>query len=328
MTFLELAEAILKNATTPLSSGQIWENAKKMGLDKALISDGKTPKASLSAMLYTNVKKSNSNFFKASQKPTTFWLKSRKSEIEGKESEIEQQNQATQEKEIKNKEKNFLEIDLHPLLVKFLFENEKFNLYCKTINASKSKNAKVGLNEWIHPDIVGIHFPFDDYQNNTLDLLRNINKSSYKIYSFEIKRFINNANLKECYFQAVSNSSFANEGYLVAYEIKDDEEVHNELSRLNASFGIGVIELKNEKVLFEARKRELDIETLDMLVQKNGDFKEFICNINDDIQTNDPERIILSKYDKVLEDEEINQYTIQKKQKYPARRRIKKSTVN
>lgn len=306
MTFLEVAEAVLKEAKTPLNHREMWERAKIMGLDKKVNSEGKTPEVTMQALMYVNMKnKSDSVFYIASKRPTTFWLKSRKSEIIGKETEIEQKNQETQEKELKSKEKGFLESHLHPLLVKFLYESERFGLYCKTINANTSKSTKAGLNEWIHPDIVGIHFPFEDYQGNTLDLLRNISKSSYKIYSFEIKRFINNANLKECYFQAVSNSSFANEGYLVAYEIKDDDEVRNELSRLNASFGIGVIELKGEKVIFEARKRELDIETLDMLVQKNGDFKEFIENVNKDIQTNDPERIAKNKYDKVLSDDEI-----------------------
>lgn len=308
MTFLEVAEAVLKEAKTPLSYKEIWEQAKAMGLDKELGSESKMPEKMMRNRIYADIVKGDSVFYISNKRPKTFWLiwlKSRKNEIIGKETEIEQKNQEAQEKELKSKEKGFLEAHLHPLLVKFLYESERFGLYCKTINANTSKSTKAGLNEWIHPDIVGIHFPFEDYQGNTLDLLRNISKSSYKIYSFEIKRFINNANLKECYFQAVSNSSFANEGYLVAYEIKDDDEVRNELSRLNASFGIGVIELKGEKVIFEARKRELDIETLDMLVQKNGDFKEFIENVNKDIQTNDPERIAKNKYDKVLSDDEI-----------------------
>lgn len=305
MTFLELAHAVLSEAQTPLSYGEIWARAKTMGLDKVLASKGKTPEVSLSAQLFTNIKyKSDSAFYIASKHPTTFYLKSRRSEIEGKEAEIEQKAQAMQEKELKSKESGFKEADLHPLLVKFLAESERFGLRCKTINANKSKAATAGLNEWIHPDIVGIHFPFEDYSHNTLDLLRNMGKSSYKIYSFEIKRFINNANLKECYFQAVSNSSWAHEGYLVAYEIKDDE-VRGELSRLNASFGIGVIELKSAKVLFEVRARELDVETLDMLVEKNSDFRAFIENVNKDISTNDKDRIAVAKYDKVLNDDEM-----------------------
>lgn len=304
MTFLELAEEVLRQAKYPLDYKQMWESAKNLGLDKKVGSEGKTPEMSLSAQIYVNIRdKSDSKFCIVSKRPTKFWLKVRKNELIGKESELEQKIQESQEKEIKSKEKGFCESDLHPLLVNFVANDERFNLYCKTINANTSKNTNKGLNEWIHPDIVGIHFPFEDFDKNTLDLLQNLSNPSYKIYSFELKKFINNANLKECYFQAVSNSSWANEGYLVAYEIKDDDEVQNELARLNASFGIGVIELKSDEIKFEAKSKELDIDTLDMLIRKNKDFKEFITNVNKDIQTNDPERIAKAKYDKILGDE-------------------------
>lgn len=304
MTFLELAEEVLKQAKYPLDYKQMWESAKNLGLDKQIGSEGKTPEASLSAQIYVNMRdKSDSKFCIVSKRPTKFWLKVRKNELIGKESELEQKIQESQEKEIKSKEKGFCESDLHPLLVNFVANDERFNLYCKTINANTSKNTNKGLNEWIHPDIVGIHFPFEDFDKNTLNLLQNLSNPSYKIYSFELKKFINNANLKECYFQAVSNSSWANEGYLVAFEIKDDDEVQNELARLNASFGISVIELKSDEIKFEAKSKELDIDTLDMLIRKNKDFKEFITNVNKDIQTNDPERIAKAKYDKILGDE-------------------------
>lgn len=304
MTFLELAEEVLRQAKYPLDYKQMWESAKNLGLDKKVGSEGKTPEMSLLAQIYVNIRdKSDSKFCIVSKRPTKFWLKERKNELIGKESELEQKIQESQEKEIKSKEKGFCEDDLHPLLVNFVANDERFNLYCKTINANTSKNTKRGLNEWIHPDIVGIHFPFEDFDKNTLDLLQNLSSPSYKIYSFELKKFINNANLKECYFQAVSNSSWANEGYLVAFEIKDDDEVQNELARLNASFGIGVIELKSDEIKFEAKSKELDIDTLDMLIRKNKDFKEFITNVNKDIQTNDPERIAKAKYDKILGDE-------------------------
>lgn len=304
MTFLELAEEVLRQAKYPLDYKQMWESAKNLGLDKKVGSEGKTPEMSLSAQIYVNIRdKSDSKFCIVSKRPTKFWLKARKNELIGKESELEQKIQESQEKEIKSKEKGFCEGDLHTLLVNFVANDERFNLYCKTINANTSKNTNKGLNEWIHPDIVGIHFPFEDFDKNTLDLLQNLSNPSYKIYSFELKKFINNANLKECYFQAVSNSSWANEGYLVAYEIKDDDEVQNELARLNASFGIGVIELKSDEIKFEAKSKELDIDTLDMLIRKNKDFKEFITNVNKDIQTNDPERIAKAKYDKILGDE-------------------------
>lgn len=300
MTFLELAQEVLQKADIPLKAREIWERGEKMGLAAKVGSQGRTPRDSLAAAIYIDVRDKNSAFLNIGSRPARFWLKARESEI--KENEIEVKIEKEEQQEIKNKEKNFLEKDLHPWLVNFLYHNQRFNLYCKTINANTSKNTKGGLNEWIHPDIVGIHFPFDDFKQETLNLLTNLSTSSYKIYSFELKRFINNANLKASYFQAVSNSSWANEGYLVAYEIKDDE-VRDELARLNASFGIGVIELKSEEVIFEAKSKDLDITTLDMLVEKNKDFKEFIENVNKDIQTNDADRIAKNKYDEILSDE-------------------------
>lgn len=299
MTYLEIAEKVLKEAKWPLTHYEIWEKAKNNKYE--IGSMNRQGLAGALTLIIANSKEPK--IMRVSNYPKRFWLKERKNELIGKESELEQKIQESQEKEIKSKEKGFCEDDLHPLLVNFVANDERFNLYCKTINANTSKNTKRGLNEWIHPDIVGIHFPFEDFDKNTLDLLQNLSSPSYKIYSFELKKFINNANLKECYFQAVSNSSWANEGYLVAYEIKDDDEVQNELARLNASFGIGVIELKSDEIKFEAKSKELDIDTLDMLIRKNKDFKEFITNVNKDIQTNDPERIAKAKYDKILGDE-------------------------
>lgn len=299
MTYLEIAEKVLKEAKWPLTHYEIWEEAKNNKYE--IGSMNRQGLAGALTLIIANSKEPK--IMRVSNYPKRFWLKVRKNELIGKESELEQKIQESQEKEIKSKEKGFCEGDLHPLLVNFVANDERFNLYCKTINANTSKNTNKGLNEWIHPDIVGIHFPFEDFDKNTLDLLQNLSNPSYKIYSFELKKFINNANLKECYFQAVSNSSWANEGYLVAYEIKDDDEVQNELARLNASFGIGVIDLKSDEIKFEAKNKELDIDTLDMLIRKNKDFKEFITNVNKDIQTNDPERIAKAKYDKILGDE-------------------------
>lgn len=296
MTYLELAQKVLEKADFPLGYNQIWQKAVEMGLDKKLKSVGKTPWQSVGAQIYVNIRdKANSNFVAVSKNPQKFWLKARQKELPS-----DEKIQEIQVKEVEKKEKEFDEKALHPLLVSFA--NREFNLYCKTLNANTTRGAKTqGLDEWIHPDIVGVYFPFDDkdnYKKETLALLENLNKLSYKIYSFELKKFINSSNLKQSYFQAVSNSSWANEGYLVAYEISSDEKVYNELTRLNSSFGIGVIELKNQRVIFPSKVRELDIDTINLLM-KNKDFEGFIENVNKDIQTNDSDRIAKTKYDRV-----------------------------
>ena len=86
-------------------------------------------------------------------------------------------------------------------------------------------------------------------------------QSSARTFS-ELKREISSDNeLKQAYFQAVSNSSWANYGYLVALEFSDD--LLDEIERLNQSFGVGIIKLNanpyQSKVLFPAKYKNLDL---------------------------------------------------------------------
>lgn len=138
--------------------------------------------------------------------------------------------------------------------------------------------------------------------------MEGLKQNSYKIFSFELKIGINFSNLKEYYFQAVSNSSWANEGYLVVLK-EIDSEVLSELRRLNQSFGIGVIKLDSEdilnsKILLNAKEKELDIQTIDMLVEKNENFKDFIDDINKQIKVG-VEVKIHAKFDEVKNDDQM-----------------------
>ena len=107
-----------------------------------------------------------------------------------------------------------------------------------------------------------------------------LNKSdTFKLTSYEIKKEINtDYELKKYYFQAVSNSSWANYGYLVAFEINDN--LKDEMQRLNESFGIGIIELKSNpyesEILFQSKFKELDFKTIDKLCKVNEKYENFI----------------------------------------------------
>lgn len=127
--------------------------------------------------------------------------------------------------------------------------------------------------------MIGVEF--NEFQElATRSLLKAAETKEYiSLYSYELKRVIENDHqLKEYFFQALSNSSWANYGYLVAFEISED--VMEEMERLNRSFGIGVIKLSpysdDTKELFSARKNELDYYTIDKLCRINNDFKSFI----------------------------------------------------
>lgn len=315
-TFLDLAEEVLGKAKIPLTCKEIWEKALEFGLDKRLQSVGRTPQKSLEARLYVNARDQKSVFKIASKKPTKFWLKSRQEELDSK--ELQKSIQFQIQKEEKAKEKNYCERDLHPLLVKFLKESEEFDLYCKTIFHEKSAKQKGGKNRWIHPDIVGVHFPFA-FQKQTKELLRNVAQTPYRLYSFELKIRIDFSNLRECYFQAVSNSSWANEGYLVVLECDESQEFMDELWRLSNAFGIGVIKLNasnvlDSEVLIPADEKEyLDFRTIDLLVEENSNFKDFVESINHNIKVSDSNYIIEKGFDRVFEDLEMKKYIEDKK---------------
>lgn len=319
MTFLELAEEVLKNnkIKLPLTYKQIWKNAESQKFVQKLGSKGQTPEHTLRVSISGDIreKKENSKFKKLETKPTTFWLKERESELPPLDI-LKQKIQEAQEQEIEKKDK-FEERDLHPLLVNFLINEDNndnnFNIRAKTIYHEKCIKSKKGKGIWNYPDIVGVSFPFDneEIEEETLNLLQNINQIQYKLYSFELKIRINFSNLKECYFQAVSNSSWANEGYLVVFDI--DEEVIDELKRLNASFGIGVIQLDIEelkpKVILPSSQRDIDIETLNMLVKDSPDFRDFIGDINRHIKAKAGKLgNIADSFDKVFNRKELEKY--------------------
>ncbi len=320
-TFLDFAYDILKEAKSPMSYSEIWKKGVELGLDKKLRSVGKTPMISLSAILGSNASGDDPQYCVVSNRPKTFWLKSRESELSVKEivDEVEKQEEK-QEKE-RERKRDFHERDLHPLLVKFMHMTNDSKFFCKTIFHEVSKKGKSGTHQWIHPDIVGIYYPFI-FKKQTSDFLKNLGKTPYKLYSFELKVSLNFLNLRECYFQTVSNSSWANEGYLVVLECDESKDFMDELWRLNNAFGIGVIRLNAEdllasEVLIPAKEREnLDFETINLLVGKNQNFKEFIESINQNIELANSKydyNIVKTSYDKVYSDEEMEKHIKDKK---------------
>lgn len=174
---------------------------------------------------------------------------------------------------------NFKERDLHILLSTYL---KNSNTYCKTIFHEQSSNSRDNHQKWVHPDIIGIQFTSLKSEINQI-FLKAINRlESFRLSSYEIKKeIVSDYDLKKHYFQAVSNSSWANYGYLVAFEINDT--LLEEMERLNQSFGIGIIQLKSNpyesKVLFHAKYKDLDFKTMDKLCRINKEFENFIEQI-------------------------------------------------
>ncbi len=312
MTYIELGKKVLEQAEKPLSVKEIFEKACEMGLDKEC-NDGKILSHSLgSALGEHDTSNDEKQFYVARKEGKTFfyWLKSREREFppqktpDAKEEDDEQSECSDTAK----KEK-----DLHKLLVKFLSEDPNFRLLCKTIRHEECKKGEGGQNKWNYPDIVGVYFPYNKYKGETLKFLHHTGQEKHKLFSFEFKKELSFSNLKESYFQAVSNSTWANEGYLVVFEEIGDK-VLGELRRLNQSFGIGVIklesEISNSKILLPAKEREIDIPTLNMLIEQSPkDFEPFMANINKQIEAGFDKQIDMNDFFKeLLGDEAMQKY--------------------
>lgn len=287
-TFLDLAQEVLKSCSKPITYQEIWENAVATKLDSKVRISGKTPWQTLGARLYVDVRDNeNSAFIKVGRNPAKFFLRSRSSEVT-KDFADTPVDEISSRKETSS----FPERDLHPLVSYFAYANLAFNrgrsIY-KTIFHEKSR--KTGYTEWTHPDLVGFYLPLEDWNEHLIELNKISDNSSLKIYSFEVKKALSRSNYRESFFQAVSNSSWANEGYLVAPELQEDDDLLSELERLSMSFGIGIIHLDLEdfdasKVIYPARVREaMDWDTMNKLCENNSDFNKFIQDIRIDFES-------------------------------------------
>lgn len=181
------------------------------------------------------------------------------------------------------------EHELYPLLIEYL--KTELKLYCQRIDERRSKNSRGGGgNQWLHPDIVAMQ-PIDKEWN---ELIRNCVKQgagqSVRLWSFEVKKELSVSNARRSFFQAVSNSSWANEGYLVATSISD-AKTEKELRMLSALHGIGVILLNPEnpsesEMILPARSRpDVDWESTNRILTENEDFRDYIELVSTYYQT-------------------------------------------
>ncbi len=303
-TFLDLAYEVLQSASRPLTYQEIWEAAKASGLTTKVKTSGKTPWDSVGAQLYVDVRDNeHSRFLKVGKRPARFFLASRRNDVD---IEAIEKSEREVPKRV-SEQRPYKERDLHPLLAYFAYANPGFNrgraIYTKTIFHENSR--KKGYTEWTHPDMVGFYLPIEDWRPEVIEFNRLSDNNSIRLFSFELKRSLDKSNYREAYFQAVSNSSWAHEGYLVAADVLQDDDFLSELERLAASFGIGIVlldleDIDSSSVLYPARvKTALDWETMNKLCEQNPDFGKFIQDVKIDFES---KRIHRSEYDDIPKD--------------------------
>jgi hypothetical protein len=185
-----------------------------------------------------------------------------------------------------------LEHELYPLLCTYL--NTEFHIFPKRIDEKKSSNKQgPNGNKWLYPDIVGMEDLSSKWDIEVRECVARCGDKRVRLWSFEVKLLLNRSNLREAWFQTVSNSSWANMGYLVTKEI-EGEGTMQELQMLSASHGIGLIRLNAEnpiesEILIPARERtEIDWNVCNRLTTENTDFRFFVKLVRQFHQTGDP----------------------------------------
>jgi len=302
MTFLGLAEKVLLEVKKPMSASEIWRYAVDKQYTTALGTQGKTPSATLAAQLHVSSRDSeNSPFLTLGSRPKKFYLK-----------EVQYHNDDLIERDLEviddiddidNENVAYSERDLHAVLSYFIY----YHLvgFSKTLDHKKSTKKQFG--EWVHPDVVACYFPLEEWKPEVYDLSLAMKDSPIRLMSFEIKRELSFGNLRESFFQAVSNSSWAHEGYLVTSVISKEKEFLEELGRLSDAFGIGIILLDvedpdNSEIIIDSENKEaLDWQTINKLTI-NPDFKDFLIRVRKDIDSKEVRR---EWYDKIETREEL-----------------------
>ena len=270
---MTVKEAILESLEKLSRQSTYQEITDYIKSNELYISDGKTLEATVSALLGDFIRKNDTRVGRLKQGRTYFYYLT-KNQLENKINLLNIEQKI--DKKIKN---DFYERDLHPLFVSYL---KSQNIFSKTILHEESKNSRDETQKWVHPDIIGVKFTKlnSDITSRLLKTLEK--KDSCEIISYELKKEINSDyELKKSYFQAVSNSSWANRGYLVALDINTN--LYSELERLNKAFGIGIIKLHSNpfesQILFQSSYRELDYQTIDKLSNINGKYEDIIEQI-------------------------------------------------
>lgn len=181
------------------------------------------------------------------------------------------------------------EKELYQTLSDFL--KSEFAIYSKRIDERRSRNSKgKDGNKWLYPDIVGVEDLSADWGQEIKDCASQYFDKKTKLWSFEVKILINRSNLRKYFFQAVSNSAWANFGYLVATEVQGYDTM-KELRMLSSLHGIGFIQLNNDnftdsQIIIPAKERsDVDWNNANRLAHENSDFLEYIKLIKEFYQT-------------------------------------------
>ncbi|MCB9909347.1 MAG: HrgA protein [Planctomycetes bacterium] len=181
------------------------------------------------------------------------------------------------------------EAELYPRICGYL--HTELGLYPLRVDDKKGSNRQgQNGNKWLYPDLVALEDLGQEWNQEVRDCVKQVGGQRARLWSFEVKLVINRVNVREVWFQTVSNSSWANLGYLVAAEVQ--ESAMAELRLLASSYGIGLIALNPDdpsesEILIAARERpDIDWDACNRLASESPDFRDFVSWVRQFHQTN------------------------------------------
>ncbi len=256
-TMLNLIDEVLSSTNEPLSYRQIWGKSLDMGLDKKWSTRGVAPEATVSGTLTREDSNPNSKYLLVHKSPKKYTMK--------KQTDIAPQTISKHAKIIES-------------LERYLSKNEKLSCYLKDLNPQDS---------WFCPHVIGVSYPILKHKNSNFVLDDFSQHKSVKFFAFSIEESLSPTNLRESFFKAVSNSSWADESFLVCQtfdKIDDMETFCDNLRALSKAYNISIIKLDKGGELFThipAQKLHADWDTINQLCEYAREINDFIGEIGE-----------------------------------------------
>lgn len=286
MTYKQMAEKVLREVNKPLTETEIWDYVKEKGYDKELKKISENPAWTIAVSINESLRIDPSTpFERVGRGPRRYGIRKTIPPTE-----VKTDGAIDRTKKARSGHKRGIEEgELYDPLVFFAFH--ELGVYTFEIDEAQSSKSKKGKGQWMHPDIIGCRFAFDTWRKNVLDFSKHLLYNPIRMYSFELKRELTWENLRESYFQAVSNSTWSNEGYLVTCGLDESkEEFIAELRRLASQYGIGIINVdlndysKSRIMVAAAQRDTLDWEFINKMEDKNVTFRKFIERVGTDLR--------------------------------------------
>lgn len=188
-------------------------------------------------------------------------------------------------------EESLKEASLYPNVLEFLADIE--STLGIRVNESRSANRRGrNGNKWLHPDIDGMIVPDLAWTRIVRDCSRQLPTRRAKLISVEVKVRLTSGDIREAFFQTVSNSQWANRAYLAATEVRG-ADTWRELEMLCALHGVGYIRLDHDdalagRILIPAREREeVDWASANRIAEENDDFRRYLGAVLNYLQSGD-----------------------------------------